>query len=148
MKLKDALSDRQRIFFDTAPVIYFVERHPQYFPVVEPIFQQLDAGAFVAVTSPITLSECLMHPIRDGMTQLQEAFETVITFGQNTSFVVTDVVVSRRAAELRVRYGCRLPDALQIATALVAGCDGFLTNDLRLKQVTELNVLAVQELER
>jgi predicted nucleic acid-binding protein len=37
--------------------------------------------------------------------------------------------VSQKAADIRVRYGLKLPDALQIASALVAGCDAFLTND-------------------
>lgn len=147
MKIAEALEGRQRIFLDTAPVIYFVERNPEYFARVEPFFQRLEAGDFVAVTSPITLSECLMHPIRDGAVELREAFEAAITFGCNTSFVVVDAAVSRRAAELRVQYGFRLPDALQLATAMVAGCDAFLTNDLRLRQVTGLDVLVVKEFE-
>jgi len=38
-------------------------------------------------------------------------------------------------------------DALQISVALAAGCSAFLTNDLRLQRVTELRVLALDELE-
>lgn len=41
----------------------------------------------------------------------------------------------------------RTPDALQIAAALVAGCEAFLTNDAGLKRVTELRVLVLDELE-
>jgi predicted nucleic acid-binding protein len=40
-----------------------------------------------------------------------------------------------------------LPDALQISVALSAGCDAFLTNDVKLKRLTELRVLAIDELE-
>ena len=43
-------------------------------------------------------------------------------------------------------YNIRLPDALQIAAALAAGCEAFLTNDGGLKRVSEIKVLVVSEL--
>lgn len=36
---------------------------------------------------------------------------------------------------------------LQIATALTAGCEAFLSNDSSLKRVTELRVLTLDDLE-
>jgi predicted nucleic acid-binding protein len=53
------------------------------------------------------------------------------------------------------RESCRRPlcsaahgvDALQIATALIAGCAALLANDTRLQRVTELRVLVLDELE-
>jgi predicted nucleic acid-binding protein len=54
---------------------------------------------------------------------------------------------AERAADLRARYRLLTPDALQIAVALEAGCEAFLTNDLMLKRVTELRVLVLDELE-
>ena len=50
------------------------------------------------------------------------------------------------AAGFRARYHLLLPDALQIAVALEAGCEAFLTNDLTLKRVTDLRVLVLDEL--
>ncbi len=41
----------------------------------------------------------------------------------------------------------RTPDALQVATALAAGCAALLTNDARLQRVTELRVLVLDEIE-
>jgi len=49
-------------------------------------------------------------------------------------------------AELRARHNLRTPDALQIAAALVTGCQAFLTNDGSLKRVTDLSVLVLDEL--
>jgi predicted nucleic acid-binding protein len=147
MKLDDAFSLLNRVFLDTAPVIYYIERNPQYFPTVRLIFQQLMVGRFQAVTSPVTLAECLVKPIRDNLLQLQQDFVEVVTAGENTSFMPIDAVISRRAAELRVQYGLKLPDALQISIAITTGCDGFLTNDEQLKRVTELQVLILKELD-
>lgn len=58
-----------------------------------------------------------------------------------------DPKIGQQAASLRVRYGLKLPDALQIATAIASNCQAFLTNDAQLQRVTELRVLLVSELE-
>ncbi len=39
-----------------------------------------------------------------------------------------------------------MPDALQVAVALEAGCEAFLTNDAALKRVTALRILVLDEL--
>jgi len=57
-----------------------------------------------------------------------------------------DGMIAERAADLRARYNLRTPDAIHIATAIVAGCDAFLTNDLALRRVTELRVLTLSTL--
>ncbi len=61
MNIEEALQDVHRLFLDTAPVIYYVERHPAYFNRVSPIFDRIDSGLLTAVTSPVTLAECLVH---------------------------------------------------------------------------------------
>ncbi|EDZ92548.1 MAG: PIN domain-containing protein [Limnospira sp. PMC 1291.21] len=49
--------------------------------------------------------------------------------------------------QLRARYNLQLPDSLQIATALDAGCEAFLTNDLQLRRITELKIIVISQLE-
>lgn len=147
MKIADALQGVSRIFLDTAPVIYYVENNPRYLTIVEVVFDYIDSGALTAVTSPVTLAEALIIPYRSGTIDLQQAFFDLITQGPNTIFVPIDQDCGRRAAEIRARYNLTLTDALQIATALNAGCDAFLTNDVTLKRVTELRILLLDELE-
>ncbi len=38
---QSTLARATRIFVDTAPVIYFVEQHPRYLPLVEPVFDRI-----------------------------------------------------------------------------------------------------------
>lgn len=147
MKVDSVLSGINRLFLDTAPVIYYVEQHPQYFVLMQPIFRSLSRGDFVAVTSPVTLAETLMFPLRDSNPQQQQVFTEVITTAAFTTFVAIDAGIAVKAAQLRVQYSLKLPDALQLATAIVSGCDVFLTNDFQLKKVAELQVLVVDELE-
>lgn len=54
--------------------------------------------------------------------------------------------IANQAARLRASYNLRLPDALQVATAVYAGCDAFLTNDRQLQRVQELQVIVLEEI--
>ena len=44
MRLSAALESIQQLGFDTAPLIYFVERHPDYFERMLRIMQYVDSG--------------------------------------------------------------------------------------------------------
>jgi predicted nucleic acid-binding protein len=147
LRIGDALSGVSAIFLDSAPVIYYVERNPTYIPVVSPIFERIDRGAVTAITSPVTLAECLVWPLRNANHRLERDFVELITFGANTRLVPLGGSVGRRAAQLRARYNITLTDALQVATAIETNCDVFLTNDLDLRRVTELQILVLDELE-
>lgn len=68
MKNDSALQNITHLFLDTAPVIYYLEKNPQYFDTVEFVFDQIDNGSITAVTSPVTLAECLVVPYRVGPT--------------------------------------------------------------------------------
>lgn len=144
MRISDALVGVSSLFLDTAPVIYFVERNPQFVDLVDPIFDRLEAD-ITTVVSGITLSECLVGAIRLGLVDLEQAFVDVLQQDE-VVFVEINVAIAREAARIRVRYNLQLPDALQVAAAIIAGCEAFLTNDTALKRVTELRVLVVGEL--
>ena len=147
MKVADALQDTSVMFLDTAPIIYFVEKNPKYNSVVEDIFDRIDKGMFSAITSPLTLAESLVVPIRSKWTKLQNDYTQLITSGNNTQLVSVDEKAGLRAAELRVKYNLRLIDALQLGVALEADCDTFLTNDAMLSRVTEIKVITIDDLE-
>lgn len=51
-----------RIYLDTAPVIYTVERIPDYFQLLRPVWSQLYNGEIEVITSEITLLEVLVLP--------------------------------------------------------------------------------------
>lgn len=67
------------VALDTAPVIYFIEEHPRYLPVVRPVFEAMDAGDLQGVTSALTLLEVLVVPYRANDTALGSRYETILT---------------------------------------------------------------------
>ena len=57
-------------------------------------------------------------------------------------------VIAEQGAKIRSQYKYfKAMDALQIATAIVSGCDMFFTNDKQLRQEKELPCVTVDELE-
>src|SRR5262249_47637873 len=128
-------------------IIYYVERNPVYEARVDTVFDHIDAGNPSAVTTPITLAESLIHPIRNGLVMAQQDFTDLITAGKNVTFVSLDQAVAQQAAALRVRYTLELDDACQVAAAFAAGCDGFLTNDRTLQRVQGITILVLDDLQ-
>lgn len=51
----DIFQEVRRLFLDTAPLIYYVEKHPAYAKYLRPVFDRIDKGLLNAFTSPITL---------------------------------------------------------------------------------------------
>jgi predicted nucleic acid-binding protein len=147
VKVADALLNVGRLFLDTAPIIYFVERNPAFAPVVDEIFDRLDRGILSAATSPITLLECLVLPCRSGSADLQRDFTELIVRGRGVTFISLDDAIAERGADLRARYNLSLADAIQVATALTAGCDAILTNEVAIRRVSELPIVIVGDLE-
>jgi predicted nucleic acid-binding protein len=147
MKLNDALQGVNKVFLDTSPVIYYVEAVPAFAEVVRGIFTLIGKGQIQGVVSPVTLAECVTLPIRLGQVELRERFTDLLTATDGIVLVNIDATIAQQAAELRIRYGLKLPDALQLAVGFCAGCEAFLTNDVALKRVTELQVLVLGELE-
>jgi predicted nucleic acid-binding protein len=146
IKIAAALVNVRELFLDTAPIIYHIEGNPAYQPLTDQVFQTIQAGTLSAVTSSITLSECLVHPYRRGDMTLAQKFRNVITVGVNTRYVGVDAV-AERAAEIRAHYNLKLADSFQVAAAIAAGCDAFLTNGTDLKRVNGITILALDELE-
>lgn len=145
--LDDALSGVTVLGLDTAPVIYFVEAHPQYDARVTAVFQRIASGTLAGITSIITLSEVLVQPLVHQHADLVQEYRDLLLNSAGFQTLAIEAAVAELAAALRAEYRIRLPDALQIAAALAAGCQAFLTNDLALRRVTALRVLVLDELE-
>jgi predicted nucleic acid-binding protein len=147
LKLSTGLRGIQRLCIETAPFIYFVESHPTYVERMRAIFQALDEGVFVGVTSTVTLTEVLMKPIQANDQALQKAYRELLLNTRHIEVESVSIPIAEKAAALRAAHNLRTPDALQLATAMVSSCQGFLTNDRQLLRVTEISVLVLDDLE-
>jgi predicted nucleic acid-binding protein len=132
---------RGRIGVDTAIFIYLIEEDPRFLSLVEPIFQAVAAGRREIVTSALTLLEVLVVPYRAGNAGLARRYEGLLSNSRGIALMDLTRDQLRTAAQLRATTGVKIPDALQLAAALGAGCMTFLTNDRRIPAIRGIRVL-------
>lgn len=147
MKISDALRGVTQLGIDTAPFIYFVEKHALYFDRVAAIFKLISDGALLGVSGVLTLTEVLTLPMKLGNKTLVIDYQDILMNSRGFRLFPIDSTTAQLAADLRARYNLKTPDALQVASVLHSGSQAFLTNDIGIKRVAELHVLTLDELE-
>lgn len=134
-----------RVFIDTAPIIYFIEKHKRYINIIRPVFTEIDSGKIEALTSTITLLEVLVHPFKTNNEKLAERYREILLNSENlTTFEILHEI-SEISSKLRAEYSIKTPDAIQIAVGILYGVDKFLTNDPNLKKVIDIEVLVLDD---
>lgn len=141
----EALGDAV-IAMDTAPFIYYLEEHPVYLPLLDPLFDAIEAGAVQAITSTVTLLEVLVAPHRDGNDDLVDRYRRMLLDTRGVDVRPVSEQVAETAARLRGDYTVRTPDAIQLATAICGQASIFLTNDRRLPSLPDIEVFLVDDL--
>jgi len=136
---------RGPVGLDTAIFIYFIEEHPQFLPLVEPVFAAIDAGSLEGVTSGLTLLETLVAPYRAGNAPLAERYNALLTSSRGIRFIDLHRPLLRAAAQLRATVRVKTPDALQLTAALSANCATYLTNDRDLPSIPGLRILQLRD---
>ncbi|WP_414529785.1 type II toxin-antitoxin system VapC family toxin [Nodularia chucula] len=131
---------------DTAPLIYFIEENPNYLEVANALFEAIFRGEFSVVTSVITISEVLVHPLRQGNVILAQQYHDILFNSQGLTTIEVSPIIAENAAQLRADHNLRTPDAIQMATAIHGGASFFLTNDARLPSLPGLTVLVLNQL--
>lgn len=143
--LTDAIGSARAVFLDTAPIIYFIEEHPQFLAVVAPLMRAIGRGECRAVSTLITLVEVLTKPLALEQYEIAGRYRDLLTNSPGLSLVPLDPRIAEHAARIRASHGYRLPDAIQLASAVAAGAEAFVTNDVGLKAFKELPVFAVKD---
>ncbi len=148
IKLADALTGVKRIGFDTPAFIYFVEANPKYLDVVRENLRQINIGTLQGFTGMVTFAEVMVKPKSTGNEVLATAYRNILFKSRNFTVLPIDATIAERAAELRSQYKLKLPDALQVASALESGCDIFISNNSTdLEKITQIPMLFLDELE-
>ncbi len=135
------------VYPDTAPLIYFIEGHSTYQPILASLFDFNDKGGFSFITSTVTLLEVLVKPLREEQAGVARQYRDILTTAPGIEVIDITAAIAENAARLRARYNLRTPDAIQLATSIGTGADYFLTNDHRLKVVSEATIVTVTELQ-
>lgn len=126
---------------DTAPIIYLMEDHPTLLKPYLLTFQRIESGELQGVISSVTLAEFLSGPLRDNDEILADRYYQALTNSNNWHVQPLDAPLSFTAARIRCRYGLKLPDAIQVATAIYSQSAALITHDRDFNAVTEIPVI-------
>lgn len=132
------LTEGATVLVDTAPWIYLLEDHAEFASRFVGLFEAAERGQIQLALSTVTLAEVLTGPFKAGQTALAKRYETALGAYQ---VVPLSAAVASLAAQLRVQYRLKLPDAVQLASALQIGASALVTHDRDFSAVQGLPVL-------
>jgi len=95
-------------------------------------------------TSSLSVTECLVLPIREKDETTKKAFDLLFSKLENIKVVDFTKEIAKTAAQLRANHNVSTPDAIHLATAISEGVKMFITNDKRLKKVKELEIVSIK----
>lgn len=134
-----------RLALDTVVLVYAFERHPVYGVSARAVLDALETGACQGCVSSLALGEVLVGVHKAGDAELALRYRNVLTRFPGLTLIDAGVEVMEQMARLRARYGLSTPDAIHLGTALVWGARAFVTNDLRLRQVQEIDIVLLSD---
>ena len=130
-----ALGERERLLLDSSALIAYHGPHEAVHPLAEHLLGRIEreADPLRGHISVVSVVELLVRPIRTGQAQFT-FMHTFLTAFPNLTVLPMDTTVAVQAATLRASMGLALPDAVVIASGLLAGCEAIVSNDARWKQ--------------
>ena len=118
-----------RLLIDTSSLIAYFDVHDATNDVACVLVDEfVKPGRNAMVISPVTAMELLVRPLRTAPQGAVHVHEFLSRW-PNLTLLATDLHVAREAASLRATHRFAVPDALVIATGIVAQVHHLITND-------------------
>jgi len=100
------------------------------------LFIPLARGAMQAFASTLAMSDLLIPRLRHQGEEAARDLDLAVGI-PGMSIVAVDLAVAFEAAKIRSATGPRLLDSVHVATAVYAGAEAFLTNDVQLSRASD-----------
>jgi len=142
MKLPEGLEEGATVLLDTAPIIAVLDgRDKALKKRFLPFFKAAEEGSLFIIVSAVTLAEVMVGPLIHGDEILAERYRRALTSTRNWKVEPVSIETAALAARMRVKYRLKLPDAIQLATAINAGAGALVTYDRDFKGICELPIM-------
>lgn len=126
------------VLVDSAPIIYVLEGLSRLATRFAPLFQRHAQGEIALAVTTVTLAEVMTGPLAAGEEALARRYRATLETWRVVDF---DSDIAEHAARLRATYRLKLPDAVQLASALSINADALVTHDRDFEQVRGLRIL-------
>lgn len=130
VRIDKVLPAGDRVLLDTTTLIAYLNGGEQVSPLATYVIDELvRTGRNPAIVSPVTVMEVLVRPLRRGPDMAYQHVLDFLTNFPNLRTTTIDLHVAQEAASLRATYNFRPPDALIMASGIVAQVGHLVTND-------------------
>ena len=139
------MTDYNKVFLDTTPLIYFLDSDVNFGNKTKSIFEEILSNGKTIVSSVITCEEYLVYPYR---TNNQDKIDVFYDFTSacGIKLIPISTEIAEKAASIRAQYkDFKAMDSLQLAVAIKTDCDLFLTNDKQLRQFKDIKCITIEE---
>lgn len=133
------------VYLDTAPIIYSVEKHTDYWQLLTSLWQSLKSKEIEVFTSELTLLETLVQPVKQNNQTLISAYETLLT-KTDINLLPISLDILRESANLRATVNLKTPDAIHASSAFSVNSTHFVTNDDGFKRLSNISVIILSEI--
>ncbi len=127
------------IYADSNILIRLLEGEPATRSVVEGRLVSCRGQAGSLMTSNLSRLECRCKLLRSGDLTTLSLYDGFFLSPEVCLLSITDEVIEKATA-LRAKWMFSTPDAIHLATAIVAEASVFLTGDKQLRQCTAIKV--------
>jgi predicted nucleic acid-binding protein len=134
----EGLPNGALLLIDSSPVIYYIENHPKWEPRFRPVFEAPTERFRLAITT-IAVAEVLSGPLKVKDEALVQRYRSVFESWQRIDL---DSDIAESAARFRASLGLKLPDAIQVASALKINAAALVTHDRDFSRVRSLRVIS------
>jgi predicted nucleic acid-binding protein len=134
-----ALPHRGLVLVDTAPIVYALEAHPRLSLRFQPLFDRQAAGDILFAVTTTTIAEVLTGPLAAGEEALAKRYRAVMESWQVINLTAD---LAESAARFRAALKLKLPDAIQVASAIAVNADALVTHDRDFSRVKALMVMS------
>jgi predicted nucleic acid-binding protein len=126
------------LLLDSAPLIFLLEGRAGFAEKYQPMLGAQASGKLRFAVSAITMIEVLAGPLQKRQEALAARYQRLM---ESWLVVAVDAEVAASAARIRATEGLRLPDAVQVASAIAAQAHALVTHDRDFSRVSAIRVL-------
>lgn len=144
--MNKVLEKSRVLFVDTGAVIRLLQMHPDYYPVVSSVLDHSYENNVTVLVSDVSLFELSRRAFVAGEGVLARQYREFFEHSRNVKACEVTGEIAVKAAEFAAK-NLTTEESLRLATAFVCGADCILTDCAAMRDLTDVPVVLLDEVE-